>query len=378
MMRQAVTALGCLIAVSAVARAQGAVSTQGFGYPAGGLSTRAEAGGGAFAEFDFLSTRNPSGILGWGRGGLYFQYDPEFRSVSAGGKTNNTMTARFPLTAASVQLGPRVIVSLSSSTLLDRTWATRVRGAEILGTDSVAYEERVESNGAINDIRLGGALSITQGLSVGVGVHAYTGENRVHFLRQFDDSLKYGALNRQLTLGYLGKALSVGATWRPNRTLAIAASARGGGSLDMRVSDTVVTSARAPSRYGAGVRFDGIPGVSFGFSADHTSWSNMSSLSVSSSLVARDAWEYDFGAEMTAWRMGPLPALLYLGYRDRDLPFSTTGTVIAERAISTGVSMPISGPRAVLDVALQRASRTSVAGVKEGAWIMSFGVTIRP
>ncbi|MGH8518433.1 MAG: hypothetical protein ACREUE_13360, partial [Panacagrimonas sp.] len=172
--------------------AQGTISTQGFGYPTGGLSTRAAAGGGAFGEFDFSSPRNPSSTLGWGRGGLYFQYEPEFRRVSAGSSTDNTMTARFPIWMAGMQLGSRAMGTVTSSTLLDRTWATRIRGGQILGPDSVGYEERVESSGAINDIRLGVAYSVRSRFSVGIGLHGYTGENRMNLTRQFDDSLRYG------------------------------------------------------------------------------------------------------------------------------------------------------------------------------------------
>ncbi len=376
-MRVIVSSLGFLALVAVSASAQGTISTQGFGYPAGGVSTRSAAGGGAFAEFDYVSSRNPSGVLGWGRGGLYFQYDPEFRSVSTGSRSDNTVTARFPLVAASIQAGSRTIVSLSSSTFLDRTWATNVRGGQILGADSVGYQETVQSDGAINDVRLATAVSITDRLSVGLGIHGYTGENRLHLLRTFDDSLKYGAIDRKLTLGYLGKAISVGATWRLSRVLAVAASARAGGSLDMRVADTLLASAHVPNRYGFAVRFDGLPGASIAFSADHNSWSRMTELATSA-IQVHDGWDYSVGAEMTGPKLGLLPVLVYAGFRDRDLPFTTSGAAISERMFSTGASMPISGPRTVLDVALQRASRGSLGAVKETAFILSVGLTLRP
>ena len=71
MMRRLSLFAAIILTVTPVAGfAQGAISTQGFGYPTGGLSTRATAGGGAFGEFDFSSPRNPSSTLGWGRGGL--------------------------------------------------------------------------------------------------------------------------------------------------------------------------------------------------------------------------------------------------------------------------------------------------------------------
>jgi hypothetical protein len=109
MMRRFMLAASAVLVLPALGAAQGTISTQGFGYPTGGLSTRAGAAGGGFAEFDFTSPRNPSSTLGWGRGGLYFQYEPEFRTVTAGPATDNTMTARFPIWMAGLQLGSKAM-----------------------------------------------------------------------------------------------------------------------------------------------------------------------------------------------------------------------------------------------------------------------------
>jgi hypothetical protein len=377
MMRRLLVSIAALLAIPALSSAQGSISTQGFGYPTGGLSTRAAAAGGGFGEFDYTSPRNPSSTLGWGRGGLYFQYEPEFRRVSAGPSTDNTMTARFPIWMAGMQLGSRAMGTLTSSTLLDRTWATRVRGGQILGPDSVGYEERVESSGAINDIRLGVSYSVRPSFSVGVGLHGYTGENRMNLTRQFDDSLRYGTLIRNLTIGYLGNAFSAGATWRPHRQLAFAASVRSGGSLDVRIADTVVASGSLPNRFGAGVRYDGLPGASLAVSVERTQWSSLGELS-QTSLTANDSWEVGAGLEMAGPRFRAVPMLFYLGYRRRDLPFSVAGEVVPEKFYSGGAGIPLAGPRAILDMALQHATRGPVAGIAERAWIISLGFTVRP
>ena len=377
MMRRLSPAVALLLALPLTATAQGTISTQGFGYPTGGLSTRAAAAGGGFAEFDYSSPRNPSSTLGWGRGGLYFQYDPEFRRVTAGSASDNTMTARFPIWMAGMQLGARAMGTLTASTLLDRTWATRIRGGQILGPDSVGYEERVESAGAINDIRLGVAYSVRPSFSVGVGLHGFTGENRMNLTRTFDDSLRYGTLLRELTIGYLGNAFSAGATWRPNKQIAVAASIRTGGNLDVRIADTVVASGSMPNRIGAGIRYDGLPGASLGISVERTQWSSLGALS-QTSLVANDTWEFGVGLEAAGPKFRAVPTLLYLGYRKRDLPFSVNGEVVPETFYSGGAGIPLAGPRVVLDMALQRATRGPVTGVSEKAWIMSLGFTVRP
>jgi hypothetical protein len=376
MMRRSILALVTLCAPT-VAVAQGTISTQGFGYPTGGLSTRAAAGGGAFGEFDFSSPRNPSATLGWGRGGLYFQYEPEIRRVTGSQGTDNTTTARFPVWMAAVQFGNRAMGTLSSSTVLDRTWRTRYRGGQILGPDSIGYEESVESVGAINDVRLGVAFSIRPSFSAGVGVHAFTGENRMTLRRIFDDSLRFGTLDRNLTIGYLGRAFSGGATWRLSPTLAVAGSMRTGGVLDVRIADTLIASGTMPMRLGAAARFDGLPGASVAVSVERTEWSKLGDLS-QTELTANDVWEIGAGLEMSGPRVGTTPALLYLGYRTRDLPFSIAGEVVPERFLSAGAGIPLSGPRVILDLALQRATRGPVAGVTESAWILSLGFSVRP
>jgi hypothetical protein len=377
MMRRLLLSTAAVLAIPSISMAQGTLSTQGFGYPTGGLSTRAAAAGGGFGEFDFSSPRNPSSTLGWGRGGLYFQYEPEYRRVSAGPSADNTMTARFPIWMAGMQLGSRAMGTLTSSTLLDRTWATRIRGGQILGPDSVGYEERVESAGAINDVRLGVSYSVRQSFSIGIGLHGYTGENRMNLTRQFDDSLRYGTLIRNLTIGYLGNAFSAGATWRPHRQVALAASMRMGGSLDVRIADTLAASGSLPNRFGAGVRFDGLPGASVAVSVERTEWSSLGELS-QTSLTANDTWEIGAGVELAGPKFRAVPTLLYLGYRRRDLPFSIGGEVVPERFYSGGAGIPLAGPRVILDMAVQHATRGPVAGVSERAWIISLGFTVRP
>jgi hypothetical protein len=246
----------------------------------------------------------------------------------------------------------------------------------MLGSEIVGFDETVESNGAINDLRLAGAYSVTTAFSIGVGIHAFTGENRMSLVRQFDDTVRYGTLVRRLTIGYSGTGLSAGATWRPHRTFAVAASMRHGGQLDLRIDNVRESSARVPSRFGAAVRFDGIPGTSLAFSAERTTWSRMSNLG-SPALAVRDGWDYGAGAELSGPRVRGFVSNIYLGYRQRDLPFSV-GSNVVERFLASGIELPLAGPRVLLDIGLQRASRGSLGSISETAWLASFGFAVRP
>lgn len=356
---------------------QGTLSTQGFGYPLGGLSTRAAASGGASGEFDPRTSRNPAAISAWMRMGAFLQYDPEFRQVSLGGSDDRTVTPRFSALGVAFPVKSRGMLGLSTHSFLDRTWSTTVRSGERLGPDSVLFTETNGSSGAINDSRLSFAYLFGTKVSVGAAVHVFTGENRLTLRRQFDDSLRYGTLNRSLTLAYSGTGVSAGVVVQPVPWFAAAASARRGGTMSLRVVDTLRTKANVPDRFGFAARVDAIPGVSLLASADRTNWSNLNGLG-SSEAAAQDAWEYAVGAEFSAQRARITNWVYSVGYRTRDLPFAADGRAVTERALSGGLSAPLAGSRATLDLALQRATRDAGSDVKERAWLLSLGLTVRP
>ena len=357
--------------------AQGNLSTQGFGYPLGGLSTRALSTGGASGEFDPRSSRNPAALSAWLRAGLFFQYDPEFRRVSLGEAEDRTVTPRFAAIGAAFPVKSRGMLGLSTHSFLDRTWSTTIRSGERLGTDSVLFTETNGSSGAINDTRLSFAYLLGTKVSVGAALHLFTGENRLELRRQFDDSLRYGTLNRSLTLAYSGTGVSAGIVVQPVSWFSAAASTRRGGTMKLRVVDTLRTEATVPDRFGFAARMDAIPGLSLLASADRTSWSRLNGLGTDNA-TARDAWEYAVGAEISAQRARITNWVYSVGYRTRELPFAAAGKQVTERSLTGGLSAPLAGSRATIDLGLQRATRDAGSNVKERAWLLSLGLTVRP
>jgi len=356
---------------------QGTLSTQGFGYPLGGLSTRAVASGGASGEFDPRSSRNPAAISAWMRTGVFLQYDPEFRQVSLGGEEDRTVTPRFAALGVAFPVKSRGMLGISTHSFLDRTWSTTVRSGERLGPDSVLYTETNGSSGAINDTRLSFAYLWGSKISIGAALHVFTGENRLNLRRQFDDSLRYGTLSRSLTLAYTGTGVSAGVVVQPVSWFSAAASARRGGTMKLRVVDTLRTEANVPDRFGFAARLDAIPGVSLLASADRTNWSKLNGLG-SPSAAAQDAWEYAVGAEFSAQRARITNWIYSVGFRTRDLPFAADGRIVSEQAFTGGLSAPLAGSRATIDMALQRATRDAGSEVRERAWLLSLGLTVRP
>src|SRR5258705_12870340 len=129
-MRALSSSLVCLALLSlpAVLRAQGTLSTQGFGYPTGEMSTRAIGAGGATADFDAFSSTNPASIAASLGSMLYVQGEPEYRSLTNqnGGSQKNTI-ARHPLASMAVQIRPSLFAGFSVSNFLDRSFPTQHR-----------------------------------------------------------------------------------------------------------------------------------------------------------------------------------------------------------------------------------------------------------
>lgn len=359
-----------------VLRAQGSPSVQGFGYPTGQLSSRVLATGGALAEFDARSPRNPAALATWGRSALYFQYEPEYRRVDAGDETGGARLTRFPLIAAAVPLGSRAWAGVSVSTFLDRTWASRLSRRELVRGDSVTITAIGRSDGAINDVRLGGAWALGPTLHAGVGLHAFTGENRVFFGDEFEGVDEDTLVNS--VIAYSGIAASLGAEWRPVRHVGLALSARHGGTLRSSRNDTTLSRGEVPDRLGFAVRFDGIRGTTVGLGIDWEGWSSMQSMrSPSSALRAFDATTIALGAETMGPRWFGQEIPLRVGARRRTLPFGVGDTRVSEFALGGGLGIPLAGGRAQIDLAVLRARRTA-GELRERSWTVSAGFVVRP
>jgi hypothetical protein len=367
----------CATFVSSAA-AQGTLSTQGFGYPAGGLSTHAEALGGSIAENDPLSPMNPAALATWGRPGFYFQYDPEFRHVQANGTSDNTTTARFPLLAGALNVGPRVTVGISSTTFLDRTWQTSSTGYAHFATgDSSLYNETFSTDGAINDVRLAGSFLVLPSLSVGLAGHVLTGQNRLLISRTFADT-SFAVFSQGSTLSYTGHSFTGGVDWRPTPTLYVGASGDAGGTMHAYRNDTTLSSARVPKRFGVGTVFGGVSGLSLSANAEWHGWSALNGLA-ESEIKAVDGWDWGLGAEVRAPSLFGQEFPLRLGYRHRILPFEVNTIGVHETDYSLGLGVPVSRGRSRVDFSITRANRSAnVPDVSEHAWILSAGFFLRP
>jgi hypothetical protein len=335
------------------------------------------------AEMDPLSPLNPAAIAGFGRAALFFQYDPEFRRVTAGGRSENATITRFPVVAALIPVSRRAQLAFSASTYFDRTFSTTVSTETDIGGERIGATERVESRGSVSDVRLAGAWVFSNTFRVGVGGHVLTGENRLVSGRVFADTLRFGTVSDSSNIDYSGIAVSAGAEWRVARGLAVAGSYRKGGTVRTERDAATLTRATAPDRMGVAVRFDRIAGAAFGASYARQSWSNLRGLG-SNALRVSDGAEYALGGEVVGPRYGENVVLIRLGARQRDLPFGVGEADVRETAFAGGIGSPLGGGRALVDLSVQRANRSArggsgaLGGASERAWTLSVGFTVRP
>ena len=367
-----------LVVVASPVAAQGTLSTQGFGYHPGQISSRARATGGALGEFDPTSALNPAALAWWERSGVMLEYAPEFRRVSTTGTSETATIARFPLSGVALAIGSRTVIGVTLSTFLDRTWETAQRGTHQFADDQIPYEVEFRSAGAINDVRLGGAWAATTAIRVGLGAHVFVGSNRLDIFTRFSDTLgRVADFAQQSRISYSGAAASAGVDWRPHRSIGVAGSARLGGTIRAVRNDTTLATAEIPLRLGLGLAYTGLRGAVIAASGEWQDWSKMDRLG-SSQLTTFDGWDYGLGAEIRGprWFGGDVP--LRVGVRRRTLPFGAASAEVEETSVSLGWGFTIASGRAVADFGLARASRSADGGASERATTLSIGLIVRP
>lgn len=372
------------------AGAQGNLSTQGFGYPPGQLSTTAMSLGGGPAEVDPNSALNPAAVALWGATVMFMQYEPELRTVKGTDVRSRTTTARFPMVGMSLTLGRRLTAQVSASTFLDRTWSSVTETQRDIGGTVVDARELFSSNGGITDFRLALAYTASPRFQIGLAGHVFSGENRITVEQRFPDTVTFSGTSQTSDISYSALGASAGVVWRPVTSLGLGASVRVGGDMETQTGDTVLSSGKLPLRYGFGASYSGISGVALSARASFDEWSAMQPLRRSGSdMRAFDSWDYGVGADVAGPSIGRRNIALRLGARYRGLPFGAGGALggdqskVNELTFSGGFGIPLAVGRSQLDVGVARATReldanVTVDPVTETAYIFSFGVRVRP
>jgi hypothetical protein len=377
---RATTLAALTLAVPVLSGAQGTLSTQGFGYPTSGMSARSLGAGGAITEFDPLSTTNPAALPSIGGGALYVQVEPEFRRLSVAAGSESARIARHPLTMVAFPLRSSLMVGLSLSNLLDRSFETNERRTQTVGTDVLPTTNFFKSDGAIGDVRLALAWAPANWIRLGVAGHAITGDNRLRSTQQFDDSARYASIVDTSTVTYVGTAVSAGTALFIANTIGLAASYRKGGAMSVKHADTTLAKANVPDRMSFSVAFVGVRGTTIAARTSKETWSRMRGLG-SATLPISEDWDTCVGADVLGPHWGERAIQLRAGARWRTLPFGLASTAVKEKSTSFGFGTTFARNRIALDLTGIRALRdpvSSTVDLRETAWTISAGLTVRP
>jgi hypothetical protein len=378
--RRSLLVVAAVIAMPTLARAQGTLSTQGFGYPTGGMSARSLGTGGAVTEFDPLSSTNPAAIPSIGGGALYIQLEPEYRQLSVGAGSERARIARHPLAFVAVPLRNDLMAGISASNLLDRSFESTERRTQVIGDSSLGTTNFFKSDGAIGDVRVALAWAPSAWLRLGVAGHAITGDNRLRSTQVFDDSARFASIIDTSTVTYVGTALSAGATIFVRDQIGLAASYRRGGSMSVKRADTTLGKANVPDRMSFSVAYVGIRGTTIAARTSKDSWTRMRGLG-SATLPISEEWDTSIGADILGPRFAQRAIQVRAGARWRTLPFGLATTAVRERSASFGLGTLFARGRIALDVSGIRALRdpvNSAIDLRETAWTVSAGLTVRP
>jgi hypothetical protein len=379
MRRRVIVSLALLaaLAVPAGAAADSVFGIRGLGLLGRPLSGRAAATGGAFALFDAASSLNPSalaqwlGPAGWGVGVA------TSRRFSSGSTSATLGGTRFPLFGFALPAGQRIVVGVSVSEYLDRTWSVSTAHDSTLRDSTVTLTDVASSTGGVTDLRLGAAYRITPSFVVGVAIHGLAGSTKLSVQRSFSDSGFIG-YEDVATTDFSGVGVSLGAQGRLGDHFAVAGAVRLNSRLTAQADNGATARIAMPAEFSGSVMFAPARGFGFAATVGYQTWARAAGdLLAAGQDRSRSVWNVALGSEIDAFTFLGQRVPVRLGYRWRQLPFPVAGSALSEHAFSGGLGITLAGGRATLDAGVDVGSRTA-GGATEKFTTGFVGVIVRP
>jgi hypothetical protein len=375
-----------LLAAPLELRAQSLFAARGFGVPVEPVDARARVLGGVGVG---LLGVNPSLVnpaeLAAVRRGVTAVLQPASHSIATGDGKEDVGSTRFPLLSLLYPINERLLVGLGYGGYLDQSWGVRATGTLPID-DGLDYDDVIRSRGGLAQVRVTAAYAISPTLSVGAAAGLLTGNLDRNLTRTFSDtSATHRNFSTRLRWEYSGMLGAVGAQWQPVPRVRLGASLALTSDID---ADSVAGPAE-PRSYGAAMiaaaGASGLltPDLLLAIGATRHRFPEIDTPVESS----RDTWAFGGGLEYSGIQSGRRSFPLRAGARVQQLPYFAVGEEPAkEVAAGVGVGFRLatdaSGPLAVLDMGIERARRTGLAGdalangVEESLWRWTFSLSL--
>jgi hypothetical protein len=150
--------------------------------------------------------------------------------------------------------------------------------------------------------------------------------------------------------------------------------------MSVKHADTTLAKANVPDRMSFSVAFVGVRGTTIAARTSKETWSRMRGLG-SATLPISEDWDTSVGADVLGPHWGERAIQLRAGARWRTLPFGLASTAVKEKSTSFGFGTTFARNRIALDLTGIRALRdpvSSTVDLRETAWTISAGLTVRP
>ena len=358
--------------------------TRGLGFPGRGESVRALGTGGGLGLFDSGSSQNPAALADVFALTATFTGMENFRSSTGPSGTLSGRDMRFPQITVAGPVGHRPFAfGVSYSNYTDRDFSVATTSALELGGVPVSSFDTLTSRGGLNDLRLGVAYRGPSAWNFGLAFHLVTGSARTELRRGFSDTA-YTPVFQTAEISYAGIGVSAGVLHTMGR-LSIAAMARTDGNANVDRDSTRVSSVGLPVSFGAGVRYHAGARLDLAAQGMYRGWSAAdSALVAGGGTGARNTVAMSAGGEYVTDLRRPYRRPIRFGARYARLPFPVvSGGQPSEFGVSLGTGTRFLDPRtrrevAGLDLSIEHVWRREGSSYREGAWLISVGVTIKP
>ncbi|HEX8246519.1 MAG TPA: hypothetical protein VF541_23645 [Longimicrobium sp.] len=379
-MRGAAAAALAAASFALPAAGQSLLASRGLGYPLEPLDARSRGLGGVTTGLSdpFPSLINPASAAGIPAPAFLVTFQPDQYDASAGSIQASGSTARFPQLLGVFPVSGRLAVQLGYGSYLDQHWQVAQDDSITLSTGRVAVNDRFVSAGGVARFQGGVGYRLTEKLSVGASLDAFTGAAHDSVVRTIGN---LRASVSGVTYTYSGVGAGAGVRFQPMTNLSLSAAVHGGGRIRASSDSTgteqkdytnpLTVDAGASALLGGNLVVVG--------SGHWAGWSKLGD-ELAASGGARDATSFAGGVEYQGLQLFGKVLPLRAGGRFGQLPFRWTGAndeFPTERAVTAGLGWRFGGRAAVLDAGAERGWRGgSAAGIDEPYWRFSFSLQI--